>query len=105
MTSDATIEAVARAVREYREYCAAADISLKDDEIARACIAALPPEMRAAGEMKLVVEAALRVRDGGPHAHYQRALTALFLALDAYDAALALASSPGQQSTKDGEEG
>ena len=71
--------------------------------MARAALAALPPEMRAAGEMKRALAGMMKIAE-----HRWRALPAdspekKWLANAR--AALALASSPGQQSTKDGEEG
>ena len=110
MTDEMLVEAVVRAVREYREYCAAADISLKDDEIARACIAALPPEIRAAGEMKRALARYMNaVSDLHGHfdweSGYGRTRGPVDEEFDAATeearAALALASSPGQQSTKE----
>ena len=62
---------------------------------------ALPPEMRAAGEMKRALASVYpemkRSHDAGD-GHFSTAQ------VKAAEAALALASSPGQQSTKDGEE-
>ena len=130
MTDEMLVEAVARALCAEGGYSASAIWGFADEgrpmsmdtrekyrSMARAALAALPPEMRAAGEMKRALAEYLAADD---------ALTAFVLAADPKDlgeiewkrqhrercdrkrkataearAALALASSPGQQSTKE----
>ena len=114
--TDADVEAMARALcrADNESFIVAGDIAknkvpaLIDREwqnwerMARAALAALPPEMRAAGEMKRAL-AAIEA-EIGPHGIKVGSIDRMRAALDQARAALALASSPGQQSTKDGEE-
>ena len=110
--TDADVEAMARALcrADNELFVVAGDIAknkvpaLIDREwqnwerMARAALAALPPEMRAAGEMKRALAALCDACETSEKPWIIRARN------EARDA-LALASSPGQQSTKDGEEG
>ena len=71
----------------------------KEEAIAAWNRRALPPEMRAAGEMKRAL-AAIEA-EIGPHGIKVGSIDRMRAALDQARAALALASSPGQQSTKE----
>ena len=115
MTDEMLVEAVARAI-EPDAWRGVSDLAKEPTWgavarsllQARACIAALPPEMRAAGEMKRARPDVLALRrgitllnrgGGGAMLSFQSDEIAALIA--AATAALALASSPGQQSTKE----
>ena len=107
MTDEMLVEAVARALDpELWDYAGPDDWNGARERArhrASRALSALPPEMRAAGEMKRALAGMMKIAE-----HRWRALPAdspekKWLANAR--AALALASSPGQKSTKDGEEG
>ena len=116
MTDEMLVEAVARALDpELWDYAGPDDWNGARERArhrASRALSALPPEMRAAGEMKRARSDVLALRrgiallnrgGGGAMLSFQSDEIAALIA--AATEALALASSPGQQSTKDGEEG
>ena len=118
MTDEMLVEAVARALDpELWDYAGPDDWNGARERArhrASRALSALPPEMRAAGEMKRALARYMNaVSDLHGHfdweSGYGRTRGPVDEEFDAATeearAALALASSPGQQSTKDGEEG
>ena len=116
MTDEMLVEAVARAICVAENladgYAMTETLQASIDDgmwrnfivPAKAALAALPPEMRAAGEMKRALEGLLATKEIAAAGGSNKCGCATCVAADAARAALALASSPGQQSTKDGEE-